>query len=327
MSKPDNSTVADSWNTYWAGTGDVGAFSSGGVNHPAIDEFWTEFFAHALASPQSSPLRIIDVATGNGAVVELLLEQSTDTKLDITCVDISAAAIDNVVKRFPTVTGVVADALSIPRNDGEFALVTSQFGIEYAGLSAIPEAARLVAAGGQLAMVMHIEDGIVHQECSANLNAVRELQATNFVTLARAFFVAGFGAVRGGSRTAYDQAGRALAPAIEKTEGILKRYGQGIAGETISRLYNDVGTIHSQLPKYQEKDVIPWLDTLHGELDEYAQRMTSMLSAALSKSDLDSLTRDLGRDDFDVSQAEPLLPCDADSPVAWVIVAKKRMSG
>ena len=33
------------WNRYWTGAGRAGAYGIGGVNHPVIDAFWTEFFA------------------------------------------------------------------------------------------------------------------------------------------------------------------------------------------------------------------------------------------------------------------------------------------
>lgn len=326
MSKPDNTTIADSWNTYWQGTGDVGAFSSGGVNHPAIDEFWRGYFSSLGSTAKAKKRRMVDLATGNGAVVELVLAQSSLADMEITCVDISAAAIDNVVSRFPAVTGLVADAQSIPLDDAGFDLATSQFGIEYAGLHAVLEAARLVTAGGSLAMVLHIEDGVVHRECAANLNAVRELQAAKFVSLALDFFRAGFAAVRGADRRAYDDAGRALAPAIETAENILRRYGKDIAGETIFRLYNDVGNIHSQLIQYAPEDVLGWLEKMDNELIEYAERMSSMIASATSVVEFESLCDRLVHSGFDVSLREPLLPKDSETPVAWALVATKRLS-
>ena len=37
--KSDYSQVEQSWDNYWQGSGDAGAYSSGGVNHPAILAF------------------------------------------------------------------------------------------------------------------------------------------------------------------------------------------------------------------------------------------------------------------------------------------------
>lgn len=160
MSNSTKSESAHGWDTYWQGTGDVGAFSASGVSHPTIAAFWRNFFSEVASGGQMTQL--LDVATGNGAILETALSILKAEKTSITCVDISVAAIENVEKRFPGTQGVVADARSIPLDSEQFDLVTSQFGVEYAGLEAVGEAARLVASGGQLALLLHIEDGIVH---------------------------------------------------------------------------------------------------------------------------------------------------------------------
>ncbi len=59
---------------------------------------------------QDQPIQHLDIATGNGAILAIasaILDANTTT---MTCVDISAAAIENVEQRFPGVTGIVADA-------------------------------------------------------------------------------------------------------------------------------------------------------------------------------------------------------------------------
>ena len=143
-SRRDSSQVASSWNTYWHGTGDVGAYSSGGVSHPAILTFWDEYFQ--TVQQEFDALKIIDIASGNGAVVERALTVFADVQPEFTCVDVSAAAIANIRQRFPQVSGVVADARSIPLDSGSFDVATSQFGVEYAGLDAIDEATDEIGA-------------------------------------------------------------------------------------------------------------------------------------------------------------------------------------
>ena len=113
---------AASWETYWQGTGEVGAYSSGGVSHPAIQAFWDEFF-RIVKQDYAAP-RIIDVASGNGAVVERARAVLGRERPEVTSVDVSAAAIENIRSRFPEVQGMVADARSIPLDSGGFDIVT-----------------------------------------------------------------------------------------------------------------------------------------------------------------------------------------------------------
>lgn len=321
MQNTDTQSIGKSWDTFWHGTGDSGAYASGGVSHPTIALFWSRFFQTVKENYDAPTL--IDIATGNGALIDLALTVLANETSAYTCVDVSAAAIDNVKRRFPGVTGIVADAVSIPLDDQDFDVVTSQFGVEYAGVEAFAEAARLVAPGGQLALMLHIEEGSIHKECADSLAAIGRLKASGFVPLSIELFRTGFAAVRGTDRAPYDAAGRKLAPAIEATEAIMQEYGEGVAGETIARLYGSVGEIHSKMPNYEPDEVLDWLGTMDAELDAYAGRMNSMIGASVTQSSFDKLRADLIGDGFTPVMAEPLLTEGSDQPLAWVLVASR----
>jgi SAM-dependent methyltransferase len=324
MKTTDPSSSGKSWDTYWRGTGDAGAFSSGGVSHPAIHAFWNDFFGSLQAN--SVTPRMIDLATGNGAVVEVALGMTGIENAGITCVDSSSAAIENVERRFPGISGIVADALAVPLDDGGFDLATSQFGVEYAGTDAIYEAARLLTTGGQLAMLLHVEGGSVYKECSDNLNAIRRLLKANFIPLATELFKTGFAAVRGADRAPYDAAGLQLAPAVKEAETIMGEFGEHVAGDTIARLYSDVGSIHSQLPDYDPDEVLGWLDTMNDELSDFAGRMSSMTNVAMGQDTFERVCQKLGEKGFTMQRAGPLTPEGQSLPLAWALIASKRQN-
>lgn len=321
MQNSDAPSVGKSWDAFWQGTGDTGAFAGGGVAHPSIRLFWSEFFR--LVKDNYATPKLIDLATGNGALVDLALQILANEASAYTCVDVSAAAIDNVERRFPGVNGIVADAVSVPLKDQAFDIVMSQFGVEYAGNDAFAESARLLAPGGQLALMLHIENGSIHKECADSLAAIERLQDSAFVPLSIDFFKAGFAAVRGADRAPYDAAGAKLAPAIDAAESIMSEYGEDVAGETIARLYSDVGQIHSKLPNYDADEVLGWLNTMDAELDAYKGRMTSMLNASVSHPAFDTLRGDLIAAGLTPTTAAPLGANDGDLPLAWVLVAKR----
>ncbi len=321
MGDSKNTESAHSWDTYWKGTGTVGAFSAGGVAHPDIAAFWHDFFT-SVSSPDES-IQLLDIATGNGAILETALSILDDELTAYTCVDISEAAIQNIERRFPGVVGIVADALSIPLEDERFNLVTSQFGVEYAGMDAIGESARLVASGGQLVVMLHIADGVIYKECQASLEAIERLQAANFIPLATAFFDAGFAAVRGADRHAYDEAGTKLSPAIQAAEEIMNEYGEGVAGDTIARLYSDVDRIHSNLPEYDSDEVLGWLGSMGRELRAYAKRMSSMMGASITEEAFSDLCGQLKSSGFSLDRSEPLIATGHAIPLAWVLVARR----
>jgi len=319
--KSDNSQVADSWDTYWHGTGDVGAYSSGGVNHPAILAFWDEFF-QTVKQDYAAP-KIIDIASGNGAVVERALATFGDELPDFTCLDVSDAAIANIRDRFPGVDGIVTDVRAIPLDSGSFDVATSQFGVEYAGLAAIDEVARLPGTGGRLALLLHSQSSSIRRECVETLDAIAQLLESRFIPHAIEMFSAGFEAVRGADRAPYEAAAKLLAPAIEVLETIMKQYGQHVAGDTIARLYNDVDKIHQRIQHYEPGEVLNWLKRMDGELDAYAGRMSSMRNCAIDNESFEQIVAGLRNRDYTIDRAEPLLIPDHDLPLAWALVATK----
>lgn len=319
---PSNpSHVADSWDTYWHGTGDVGAYSRGGATHPAILAFWDDFF-QGVKQDYSSP-KIIDIASGNGAVVERGLATFGDQAADFTCLDVSDAAITNICDRFPHVHGMVSDARSIPLDSGSFEVATSQFGVEYAGPEAIEEVARLLAPGGRLALLLHSQSGSIHQECVESLDAVIRLQESRFIPHAIDMLGAGFEAVRGADRGPYEAAAKKLTPSIGGVEAIIKQYGPHVAGDTISRLYNDVAKIHEKIQNYEPDEVLDWLNRMGGELDAYAGRMSSMSDAAIDNDELKNICNGLRSLDYTIQRAAPLVVPDHEFPLAWVLIAAR----
>ena len=319
--KSNSSQVTDSWDTYWHGTGDVGAYSSGGVNHPAIMDFWDEFF-NMVKTDYTKP-KIIDIATGNGAVIERALATFGDEQPEFTCLDISGSAIANIHNRFPGVKGIVADVCSIPLDSDSFDIATSQFGVEYAGLEAINEVARLLTMGGRLTLLLHNREGSIHQECVESLDAVVQLQNSRFIPLAIEMFSAGFKAVRGAERAPYEAAAKQLAPAIGVLENIMKQYGEHVAGDTIARLYNDVGQIHQEIQQYEPTEILEWLKRMDGELNAYTGRMSSMSQSAIDSVAFDQVNAGLCSRGYTIERAEPLVTTDHDFPLAWVLIAKK----
>lgn len=315
----DSGQVAASWETYWQGTGDAGAYTSGGVSHPAILGFWDEFF-RTVRQDYGAP-RIVDIASGNGAVVERALAALGGEQADFTSVDVSAAAIANIRSRFPQVHGIVADARSIPLDTNGFDVVTSQFGVEYAGMEAIEEAARLVKAQGRISLLLHSQASSIHKECEDSLGAIVRLKESKFIPYASRMFQAGFDACRGADRAPYEAAATRLAPAVKALESIMAQYGQHVAGNTIARLYSDVDRMHRAIQRYDPAEVLDWLDRMDGELDAFEGRMTSMCESALDAEAFDRVCDVVRERGYATMLAGPLYAPGDGRPLAWALVA------
>jgi len=320
-SRPDSAPSANGWNTYWHGAGTGAAFSKGGTSHPLVLSFWAEVFGKVRAD-YNSP-RAVDIASGSGAVVACALAALEGGPAEFTCVDISESAIAALVKRFPDVTGVVADARDIPLPSESYDIVTSQFGVEYAGLDAVDEVARLPASGGRLALLIHHRHGGIYRQCAASLDAVRMMQAAEFVPRVIETFEAGFAAFRGGGGSAYQAAASKLKPALRNVEAIMKKYGRDVADGTVVRLYKDVAAVHGRLQNYEPSEVLSWLQGMQKELEAYAERMASMCNAAIDADTFAKLRDGLQHKGYEIDRAEPLQNNATGVPLGWALIATR----
>jgi len=315
--RPD---ATSDWNTYWQGSAQSVAFAAEGVNHPLVEQFWRTFFADAVTTFESP--RIIDIASGKGAVTETAVGSFGENGATYECLDVSEHAITAVVQRFPFVQGHVADAGNLQLDKGAYDIVASQFGIEYAGADAIKGAAALVAAGGSLVLMMHHRESSIYTECSRNLEGTLELQQSRLIDLARNMFEAGYAALRGkGSVDAYNNATRAVIPAMRAMEELTDRLGTDIAGGSVAQLYEEIANIQEDLRHYDDQEVIDWLDSMRREMQAYAGRMQSMCSAAVSAETVNETIGWLRGNGFD-AHADAVVD-EIDRPLAWTITARR----
>ena len=319
--KSDSSPIAESWDTYWHGARHGAAYTGGGTSHPLILSFWDEYFK--AVKTQYGTARIIDIASGSGAVIECAKAAFGGQLADFTCLDISASAISMLKKRFPGVHGIVADARSIPLDPAGYDIATSQFGIEYAGLEAIDEVTRLITPGGQLTLLLHNRAGGIYTQCAASLDAIEKLQEARFIPYSITMFEEGFAAIRGADPAKHDAAAGKLVPAIRTMESIIMQHGKHVADGTIMRLFNDVKTMHGRMQNYEPSEVLDWLNKMDGEVQAYAGRMASMCNAAIDAEAFEQLKDKLKGQGHKILRGEALVNPDQVVPLAWALVAEK----
>ncbi len=202
-------------------------------------------------------------------------------------------------------------------------VVTSQFGIEYAGLDAIDEAMRLVSTHGQLAMLIHHRHGGIYRQCAASASAMRQMTAADFIPRATAMFDEGFKVVRGAKQDEYKAAARRFAPAIRTMESIMRQYGIDVAEGTILRLYRDIRTIHERMPNYDPVEVMDWLQRMQAEIEAYAGRMQSMCESAIDARAFEDLCQRIESGGFDYARRDPLVVPETGEPLAWALIATR----
>lgn len=318
-----NTSVALDWDKYWHGAQEGAAFGSEGINHPAISSFWQQYFSSARGK-FSSP-KIVDVASGTGAVLESASRVYDGAKLpQFCCLDTSVWAINSIRQRFADVLGYVSDAKAIPLASASMDIGTSQFGVEYAGLDAIDEMARLIAPGGQIALVLHHRDGSIYKECADGLESVERLIASRFIPLSVKMFEAGFAIGRGADPDRFKEAARDVLPAFRSLEPLMDQYGVDVAGGLISELYNEVARIQNRIQHHDEAEVLGWLKRMDLELQAYIGRLSSMCRSALDVRTFSVACEKLKNMDYEIQRAESIKTSNEVLPLAWTLIAERK---
>ena len=315
----------EDWEGFWRNTREAAAYRSGAPQQAVLEQFWGDFFKRTL--PVFPAARILDLACGNGVVAHSALEAAQTaglTHVMVCGLDRSAAALVDLHRRLPSAHPVNADVLKAPFRDGVFDPVTSQFGVEYAGSSAVAEAARLVAPGGVLAAILHLKGGGIYTECQNNLLAMQALERCNFLLHARHAFLA---EKQPSSRRAGVQPGERptalFLTAGKAVLGILKRHGEGVAGGVVRRLHTDVSRMYNNRSAIELNAILAWIDGMSGELRTYAGRMSAMLGAALDENDFVEIRRKLAAGSMTIRVHEVMYMGEAHDPAAWILICDR----
>jgi len=168
---------ADIWSRYWAtGAQHSCAGSFGQQYEGAIGAWWQQVF-EGLGAHE----RVLDLATGNGAVLQLALKHCRSRTVRLDGVDagqVAAAwtsALTADEQDHVRIHGGVSTE-SLPFGDQAFDLATSQFGIEYTDLDrTVAEVRRVLRAGGSLRCVLHHADSQSARLARAEVDHIRWL--------------------------------------------------------------------------------------------------------------------------------------------------------
>ena len=304
MSKTDQG-----WADYWQTDGDSGEVfvNAKGDRHPSLGEYWNGVFDQAAPGT-----RVIDLASGAGSIFAHL---PVDHGFQLYAADIAVEALDSLAKRIPGVTTAVCSADAVPYDDGSFDLVLSQFGVEYAGIDAFTEAARLVAPGGRLDALCHVEDGYIDRNNKAQLDEAKFAAESDFIALCLALTRAGFTANADDMR----RSEAAFLPVAKEVAEGIKRCPRGIH----NYLFHGFGKLFEERQNYDEADITTWLEKMQGELEKNIDRLSRMRAATSSEADTIQISQNLRSAGLQEIQFELFTTKGNRLPVAWKLSATR----
>ncbi|MEO1203398.1 MAG: methyltransferase domain-containing protein [Pseudomonadota bacterium] len=300
------------WSDYWQSESPGGeVFVDGqGNKHPALGEFWV-----ATLSQLAEGSRVMDLASGAGSIYGHLPESHG---LLLSAADISPQALDALNERIAGVSTFVCPADAVPVDDHSFDLVVSQFGVEYAGVGAFGESARLVAPGGRFTALAHIRDGYIDSRNAAELAEARVVLESRFIDLSLALVDAAVS----GADDRKQAAEQAFIPAAHTVAAAIRRCDRGVH----KYLFAGFRELFENRNQYDPSDIKHWLEGMRGEVDKAVERLAHMRSIALSADDIDSILVAFDAAGLVDGHADKFFTPGNDKPVAWQIRATRPVS-
>lgn len=303
------------WSRYWRSgrleTCVVDGAGGGAGFH--LTHLWTEFFAGCRDGAS-----ILDLATGNGQVPFLAAKaaQKAGKRFDITGVDLAEidpqgrARMIGGTSDVRLVGGVSIEHL--PFTDGAFAVVVSQFGVEYAPAArAARETARVLAPGGQGLFVMHHALGAVSADTSARLASHEQvLGAGSAVRRAERVFQLH---AKGASETQTGQEEARLREATLRMRARLQPGGLYPEGRAAVEFLEDLARDPS---RYEPLDALRKLHEFKEEVAAWTLRQRAQISSALDERAMRSFAARLDNAGLNVQPAD-VLRGPAGEILAW----------
>lgn len=272
------------WDGYWR-TGHTHSCSASGV--PVTHaEFWRAFFADCRPGA-----RVLDLACGAGAVA--MLAREADRGFVITGVDFATAIkpIDGV----NLVLGAPAEELPFP--DAAFDVVVSQYGFEYADQErAALELVRVLAPGGEAALIVHASEGPPVQDITGRLaRGRRMLQPGGFADLLLRLAEA-------------PVAGAATQSLVDAAEAARLAESRADHDDTTRRVLAILSDAFFLRRRFGGEHVRRETTAISEELKQYLQRLEAMTRAARSAAQAETLA---GGFEARGLIAQPILPAKA----------------
>jgi SAM-dependent methyltransferase len=303
MSKTDNRKA---WADFWAQKAGERAPTCLPNALREIDIAQSEVW-HGFANRLPARSRLLDLATGDGAVLMKIRKVRTD--LLLTGVD-SAPSLPPAPPGTSFHAGVSMEAL--PFADASFDAVTSQFGYEYGDTSAIArEVGRLLAPGGALGLILHRSDGPIVAHNLPRRDALRwALAPGGLLAKARGLVAA--------RRIAAIPTPPAFRTAADEAQRLFP--GQSVGAEFLEAIRQTLD-LGRRKPPAESLEV---LDTLEKKASNEIARIETLERAACDPARIAAIAEELRGAGLDVDPPAAVAERGTGRAFAWRLTGRRR---
>lgn len=288
------------WSTYWQ-TNNTDSFLAGELEQRLLSNYWAVF-----AKQFNAGQKIIDLATGNGSVVQFLFKANSE-------ICVKAVDYAEINPHIPTQAVGKVEFLShiniqrLPYQDGWFDGVTSQFGFEYSdvALSSL-ELLRVLKRQGKFQLLIHHANSEIVSHNKQRLDELRRLNIKSDVMTSVLRFIQG----------------QVSLQSLETVgENYMKEYqgrlSQGVTGNIFAQIERMIALVSAN----NHAEAKAMFDNIMMRIDAEISRLEQLCLVAKTKSDIDYLLSIFKQNNGSASAEE--LYTEDNLLLAWSITGVK----
>ncbi|MBS0384588.1 MAG: class I SAM-dependent methyltransferase [Proteobacteria bacterium] len=300
--------LARAWSLYWR-SGRLNSCVDGVSESKMLRDAWREFFDRF-----DSGTRILDLATGNGAVIDAACASAVprEARFLLTGVDAAETLQPHNIEAARFLPGVRMEAL--PFEAAYFDVVVSQFGFEYGERAACArEAARVLRPGGRLRLVIHASGGAVHAAAEQSAERLRQALSKRGLLSKLAEF----------ARAEADHARRLEEQVAQLWSGLQPALAGAPSDDAALFYVRSVTRLWRSRQRYAPDELSQSIGEALDRAQSIFLRQRAMLQAACSAQDIELLRALLHDADMETSAADGVFD-DAGGQLAWIVDGVKK---
>ena len=308
---------AGQWSTYWQ-KGTITTFHGRfGENYDGpVRDFW-----HTVFRGLPKQAKIVDLATGNGAIALLAAQYGHRQHKAFDIVGVDYAQIDPAamfagkayakhVRRVRFLGETRIEATGLPGHTYDLAM--SQFGIEYADTAlAVAEVARLLnTKGGVFAAMVHHADSAIVRQAKDGIEQIAACAKSGLQEAARDLHKHLDDLAGRDKDPRQDDRAKAQRAAINESLTALNRDSTRFRdpGQIVYYVENSMATFNPAVTGGKSVDQkLGLLRQVSNETEAYQQRMRDLISAALGEAEIANLASRLRAAGFEIRENRPFV--------------------
>jgi len=329
ISSDKQSSIQDKWSSYWSGNRVSACMQTNDGNYNSvIGQHWQTHF-----STLADESRILDLATGNGAVLHFAIDTAKNQNKSFDLFGIDLAHINpwahmeqksvqpSRIQFLPNIS-----IESLPFANNMFDSVVSQYGAEYASLEpTVCEAVRVLRASGTLNWICHSDTSVVyHNSCREIEDARYMLEQTAVIdhlsNIIQIQTHAGQFIQNSHQQTLNTPERQALQVALQACFNRLKQSPQH--SEILDVFLQNLAYLYQHRESHSPELVLEKIDDIQTELVFFMQRLQALVNSALSAQKLELIQVLLEKSGMINISSNPILKSDG-SNVGMQLLANK----